>query len=281
MRTFVNRLVATTLAVALLAASHAAHAQAPPADYLLGRSDVLSIAVYEQAELTGKFTIAADGTITFPLIGRVEAGGKTARAVEVEIRTRLADGYLRSPQVTVEILEFNSQRIFVVGAVSKPGPVAVTGALTLLEALAAAGGPTESAGSDLMLVRARAGAAAPTGPLLPTEGDDVTTTRLSLRDIENGVIRENVALRHGDTLIVPRAEAVFVLGQVNSPGEVPFQRGMTVSRALALAGGLTQLGSEGRVRIVRTVNGEMKELKAKLSDVLEPGDTVKVPTRLF
>jgi hypothetical protein len=79
---------------------HAAHAQAPPPTTCSARATYLDCR-YEQAELTGKFTIAADGTITFPLIGRVEAGGKTARAVEVEIRTRLADGYLRSPQVTV------------------------------------------------------------------------------------------------------------------------------------------------------------------------------------
>lgn len=256
---------------------------APPVaapTYTVGAGDVLQVNVYEQAELSARYTVGPDGTFAFPLIGRVETRGKTPGAIETDIRARLADGYLRNPQVTVEVAEFNSQRIFVMGAVAKPGPVALTGSLSLIEAIAAAGGAEASAGPEVVLVRAPAGQVSQ-GPVLPGQRPDADVTRVSLRDLEDGTAKEDLALRDGDTIFVPRGEAIFVLGEVRTPGQVPYQRDMTLLRAISLAGGVTPLGATGRAKIVRIVNGEKQELKAKLTDVLQPGDTVTVPTRLF
>ena len=80
---------------------------------------------------------------------------------------------------------------------------------------------------------------------------------------------------------MPRAETVYVLGMVNNPGSYTLEPGLTVLRALSLAGGATPLGSTGRIRIVRIVDGQKKEIKGKLDDLLKPGDTVVVGARLF
>src|SRR2546425_1391059 len=82
-------------------------------DYVVGPQDVLTITVWDQADLSGKFAVEADGTFTFPLIGRVKAGGLTLRELEHAVKQRLADGVFRNPQVSVAIEQYRSQRIFV------------------------------------------------------------------------------------------------------------------------------------------------------------------------
>jgi polysaccharide export outer membrane protein len=95
--------------------------------YVIGPQDVLGIQVFDQADLGGKYTVEADGTFSFPLVGRVSAGGLTLRKFETELRRQLADGYFKNPQVTVAVVEYRSQRLFVLGEVRTPGPVALTG----------------------------------------------------------------------------------------------------------------------------------------------------------
>jgi polysaccharide export outer membrane protein len=89
-------------------------------------------------------------------------------------------------------------------------------------------------------------------------------------------------LHDGDTIFVPRAESVYVFGQVKNPGAYSLQQKNTsVLQALSLAGGVTDRGSTSRIRIVRIVNGEKKDLKAKIGDIVKPGDTVIVAERFF
>src|SRR6266850_2225324 len=91
-------------------------------DYVVGSQDVLTITSYDQADLSGKFSIETDGTFTYPLIGRFRAGGLTLRQVEDGLKKRLVDGgYFVKPQVTVAVDTYRSQRIFVVGEVRAPG----------------------------------------------------------------------------------------------------------------------------------------------------------------
>jgi polysaccharide export outer membrane protein len=90
-----------------------------------------------------------------------------------------------------------------------------------------------------------------------------------------------VQLQDGDTINVPKAQSVFVTGQVKSSGAYAVERGTTVLQVVSLAGGLTDRGADGRIRILRTVNGKKVELKAKLTDIVEPGDTIVVPERYF
>jgi polysaccharide biosynthesis/export protein len=249
-----------------------------PGDYVIGPQDVLTIQVFDQADLGGKYTVEGDGTVSFPMIGRVKAGGLTLRTFETELRKRLADGYFRNPQVSVAMEQYRSQRIFVMGEVRNPGPVQLSGGMTLIEALARAGSTTASASGEVAIVRGTKGA---TGPMLPGPDKASEILRASIRDFENGAMKQNIELRDGDTIFVPRAESAYVFGQVKAPGAYTIQKDTTVLQALSLAGGVTENGAMNRIRIARLVNGQKKELKVKLTDIVKPGDTIIVPERYF
>ena len=247
-------------------------------DYIIGPQDVLTIQVFEQADLGGRYTVETDGTFSFPLIGRVTAGGMTLRNFEGELKRKLADGYFRNPQVAVAVEQYRSQRVFVMGEVRNPGPVPLTGGMTLIEALARAGSTLSSSSGEVAIVRAPQGGK---GPTLPDPATGATILRASIRDLEGGSLKQNVELRDGDTIFVPRAESAYVFGQVKSPGAYSIQKDTTVLQALSLAGGVTENGAMNRIKVVRIVNGEKKELKVKLTDLVKPGDTVIVPERYF
>jgi len=251
----------------------------PPNDYVIGPQDVLTITSYDQADLSGKFTVETDGTFTYPLIGRYHAGGLTLRQVEDGLKKRLKDeGYFVKPQIIVSVDTYKSQRVFVVGEVRSPGTYPLSGNMNLVEALARAGSTLPTAGAEAVIVHAVTNTS---GPTLPT-ADDSTTVRVDLRRLQNGLSAKNPTLHDGDTIFVPRAESVYVFGQVKNPGAYALQqRSTTVLQALSLAGGITDRGSTNRVQIVRIVNGERKEINVKLADTVEPGDTVVVRERFF
>jgi len=273
-----------TLLLAVLTLSGMAQtaAQTAPSvvDYVVGSQDVLTITSYDQADLSGKFTIEADGTFTFPLIGRFKAGGLTLRQVEDGLKKRLKDeGYFRNPQVTVAVETYKSQRIFIVGEVRTPGTYPLSGNMNLVEALARAGSTLPTASAEAVIVHASDSA---TGPTLPTSQDADNIVRVDLHDLQQGVFSQNTVLRDGDTIFIPRAESVYVFGQVKSPGAyVLQQRNTSVLQALSLAGGVTDRGSTGRIQIIRIVNGEKKEIGVKLADIVKPGDTIVVREKFF
>jgi polysaccharide export outer membrane protein len=269
-----NLMFRLMLGVVLLAASPAA----AQTDYTIGAQDVLTITVYDQADLSGKFTVDADGTLTFPLIGRVKAGGLTLRGLEEDLRKKLADGYLRNPQVSVSMEQYRSQRIFVMGEVRAPGAYQLAGDMTIIEAIARAGSTTPQAADEVMIVRPKEGKT--DGPVLATD-DNSEVIRVNLREIQEGALSKNVQLLDGDTLVVQKARSVYVFGQVRAPGAYPVDKDTTVLQALSLAGGVTDRGSTGRIKVVRTVDGKKKEIKVKLTDIVEPGDTVIVAERFF
>jgi len=258
-----------------------------PAQYIVGPNDVLAITVYDQAQLTGKYTVQADGTFTFPLLGRVKVGGLGVQAIENEVRDRLARGYVKNPQVGVAVDQFRSQQIFVMGEVRQPGSLQFTGTMTVIEALARAGSTTERAGLEAVIVRPPASAPPPNAPPDAAEveraqhsnGSDVI--RIDLQDLQDGTLSQNVTLRPGDTIFVPRADLVFVSGQVSRAGEYVIRKGMTVRQVLALAGGVTDRGSTRRIQIIRKVEGRERTIDASLQDLVQPGDTVVVRERFF
>jgi polysaccharide export outer membrane protein len=254
--------------------------QPPVTDYVVGPQDVLTITSYDQADLSGKFTLEADGTFTYPLIGRVKAGGLTLRALEDSLKKRLKDeGFFRNPQITVSVETYKSQKVFVVGEVRTPGTYPLSGDMSLVEAIARAGSTLPTASGEAIVVHPAHGAS---GPTLPNQDAAAKNERVDLRAMQNGVFTHNIVLRDGDTIFVPRAESVYVFGQVKNPGAYPLQQKDTsVLQALSLAGGITDRGATTRIRIVRMVGGEKKELKVNLSDVVLPGDTVIVAERIF
>jgi polysaccharide export outer membrane protein len=249
-------------------------------DYVVGPQDILTITVWDQADLTGKFNVEADGTFSFPLIGRVKGGGLTLRDLESELKKRLADGYFKNPQLSVAVEQYRSQRIFIVGEVRQPGTYPLTGDMTLIEAFARAGSSTPDAAGNAVIVRASAGRSQPT---LPDQQDASEIIHVSLRELETGSLSNNVSLRDGDTIFVPRAEilTVYVFGQVKSPGAYPIKKDTTVLQALSLAGGVGDRGTTSKVRIVRLVSGKKTELKVNLDDPVQAGDTIIVLERFF
>jgi polysaccharide export outer membrane protein len=281
--------VTAGFAAAILVVFTAASASAQPAarsssaaDYVVGAQDVLTITCYDQADLSGKFTVETDGTFSYPLIGRVKVGGLTLRQVETEVKTRLVgDGYFRNPQITVAVDTYKSQKVFIVGEVRTPGTYPLSGDMNLVEALARAGSTLPTASDEAIIVHPEAGQET-SGPTLPTQEDAANVIHVDLRTLQNGAFSQNAALRDGDTIFVPRAESVYVFGQVKNPGAYAMQqKNTTVLQALSLAGGVTDRGTTSRIKIVRIVNGEKKEIKAKLTDLVQSGDTIMVPERFF
>ena len=131
----------------LAAALSLAQGPRPPnAEYTVGVQDRLAITVFGESDLTKVVTVDSDGTFDFPLIGRVKAVGLTARAIEQDVTSRLKNGYLVNPQVTIEVEAYRSQVVYVTGQVRTPGAVPLTGAMSVMEALARAGSPLPDAG---------------------------------------------------------------------------------------------------------------------------------------
>lgn len=246
------------------------------ANYVIGAQDVLLITVLEDDKLNGKYTVEADGSFSFPLIGRIQAGGMTIRDFEAALKTKLKDGYFVNPQVSVAVEQYRSQRVFVTGEVRIPGMLALTGGMTLVEALTRAGGANSATSSgEVAIVHQKepGKAAAP---------DATEPVRVNLKDLETGGAGANIALRDGDTIYVLRAESLYIFGEVKSPGAQSVREGMTVLQALALAGGATPDAALNRIHIIRMENGERKEIKkVKLSDLVKAGDTIIVPERYF
>lgn len=273
------------LVLSLVSLSSAFAQVRPQADYSVGPQDVLTITVFGETELSGKYTVEQDGTFTFPQLGRIKAGGLSLRALEQELKKQLADGYLRNPQVAVAIENYRSQRILIMGEVRSPGEYQLSGEMTLLAALARAGSTTPSAAREAIVVRAPKRGALP--PLASRslvdvgeqpEGDIV---RIDLAELQAGNMSLNVLLLDGDTVNVPKLQSIFISGQVKSPGGYAVEPGMTLLQALSLAGGLTDRGSDNRITILRVVDGKQKETKGKLTDIVQPGDTIVVKERFF
>jgi len=250
-----------------------------PSDYVIGPTDVLKVTVYDEPTMSGTFRVDTDGSFQYPMLGRIAAGGRRVRDIEQMLKTRLEDGFIRRAQVTVDVDQFRSRSVFIVGEVRSPGKYPMTGQMSLIEALAAAGSTTPTASSEVLILRPRDPVTAQ--PLTPEQADQTNVTRVNLGDLQLGRLSENVSLMEGDTIFVPKAERFFITGQVRNPGAYTFERGLTVLQAISLAGGLTDKGSNRRIKVIRTVKGKKAQQNIDLADAIQPGDTLVVPQRLL
>ena len=251
----------------------AAPAPSAPADapkYQMGAGDMLKITTLDEPDLTGNFRVDVDGAFTFPYIGRVAAAGLTVAEVTDKIRAELAKGYIRNPQVRVEIESYKSQSVMVGGEVRNPGKIQLSGTMTVLEALVQAGSPTPAASSEATIARKRPGA----------ETADAELIRINWKDLELGK-GTDVVLLDGDILNVPKARMFYVSGNVRNGGTFVLDPGMTVQQALALAGGLTERGSDRRITASRLVKGKLTTVDLKLDDKVLADDVINVGQRLF
>jgi polysaccharide export outer membrane protein len=262
---------------------------AASADYQIGAQDILRVTVYGHEDLTQTVLVQPDGTFTFPLVGRVKASDNTPAELEKKIGILLSKGFIRNPQVTVVVQEFRSKTVYVVGEVARPGPYPLAGHTTLVEVLAKAG-PTANAGAEVVIVRPQQGATV-TGPTLPTEvaaaegtapaSPQAQVFRVAVGAIQEGHLEQNITLQPNDTVFVPQAPKVFVTGEVRNAGAYGWFPGLTARQLISLAGGLTPDGSNGRLRVVRQVDGASREDGIKLDAPIKPGDTLVVRRRLF
>jgi polysaccharide biosynthesis/export protein len=262
-------------------------ANLPAPDPLLLAGDLLQIAVFRQPEMDLETRIPTDGSVTFPLIGGVQASGKTSGALEQEIRRRLEKDFLHEAHVTVTVKEYTKRRVYIVGAVTKPGGYEIFPhqRMTILQAVASAEGFTDRAYKEYVQVVRRRG---------PTEREVI---RLSLVEVERmfarGRAEADLELWPDDLVVIPSAVRVaYVLGAVNKPGnlDVPNDARITVSMAVSHAGSYTKFAATGRVQVLRhTPTGETQKIGVDLDAVLNghleldipllPGDVVWVPER--
>jgi polysaccharide biosynthesis/export protein len=249
----------------------------PPVHYRIGPQDQLKITVFDEPDLTNVYRVDAEGFVSFPLINRVAASGSTVSELQDRVRTMLAAGYLKNPQVRVEIEAYKSQSIIVSGEVRAPGKIAMTGAMTLVEALAAAGSPTSQASNEVTVSRQKR----PSAPGAPVNPNDVEIIRVNLKDLQLGRAGRDIVLQDGDLVVISKAQTFFITGQVRTSGSFIWEPGMSVEQAIALAGGLNDRGSTRGIRATRVINGKTADVRVNLDDKVEPNDVIKIGSKIF
>lgn len=208
----------------------------PDEQYLIGPDDMIRVTVYNHPELASELRVTRDGLVTAPLVGEIRAAGLTTRQLAARLADLLGRDYLVHPQVETQVVEYRSQWVILSGGVQRQGRIPLRGGTRLKEALAEAGGFTETAGEEITITRRKQG------------GQGAATRTIRRRDFESGV--ENPLLVHGDIVEVAPAARCYVQGEVRKPGRVFVERGMTLLRVLALAEGLTEWANRKEVRVL-------------------------------
>ena len=252
--------------------SAGALAQAPAkGEPVLGIGDVVKISVFQNADLSVEARISESGQINFPLLGDVEIGGLTVSAAQQRIEKLLRDGaFVLKPQVTIQTTQIRSSQISILGQVAKPGryPIDIVGS-TVSEMIATAGGVLPAGADVVTLVGHRDGK--------PIKRDiDLPAV------LQAGQAQLDVAVENGDIIYVDRAPSIYIYGEVQRPGQLRLERGMTLMQALAAGGGLTPRGTERGTQVHRRdASGAVKILQIKPTDPLESGDVVYVRESIF
>jgi polysaccharide biosynthesis/export protein len=253
-------------------------------EYKIGPKDLLEVKVLEVPELSGlSVRVSEDGSITLPLIGNLKILGLSKDEVEQSIAKILEEKYVRNPQVSVFIREYQSQMVSLIGSVNKPGSYQLVGRVTLLEIISLAGGFKEDAGDEIFILReGKSGAGA--------------TMKIDLKDLTiNGNQALNIPLLPGDIVNIPSDDTIhiYVFGAVRNPGALQIKKSQKINivQAVAQAGGLTESGRYSGITIKRTLKeGKEENLIVDLKDIingkkpnvlLQDGDAVFVKESLW
>lgn len=264
-------------------------------DYRIGAEDLLNISVYGAPDLDRTVRVSAEGEIHLPLVGDVQAAGRTSRELEAELEDRLRQKYMNDPQVNVFLTTVESHPVSVLGAVGKPGVYQIRDPKTLIEMLSMAQGLTEEAGNRVIVMRqggyvmatdpgdasssSIAMAGQPKNSFLQNASQNETgskepnSVQVDLKDLlSSGDARYNVLVYPGDIVKVPQAGIVYVVGEVHKPGGFVLKASDTISvlQALALAEGMTHTSAASRARIIRTdeATGARSEIPIDLKRIL-------------
>lgn len=255
---------------------------APSDDYRVGAGDVLGVTVFGNEDLSRVATVQTSGTIFLPLLGEVRVAGLTVSEIGSLLTEALGRDYLVDPHLEVRVAEYHSQLVTVLGEVNSPGRKQLRGRTRLVDVLVEAGGFRPTASGDLTITR--------------REGEFEGGERILRIRLGGGspTVRDQVnlelVLRHGDTIVAAPKTFVTVSGEVNRPNRYVIEGDLTVSGAVALAGGLTRFGSQ-KVELRRqdpetqqalppvTVNLKDVRKGKKPDPALRSGDEVYAPRR--
>jgi polysaccharide export outer membrane protein len=236
-------------------------------DYRLGPGDLLHITVSGYAEMMTDVRVSQTGNITYPFIGEVQVANLSTQDVEGIIAKKLSDGgFIRQPQVTVLVAEYQGQKISVMGQVAKPGQYPLTSRVKVMDLLAEAGGAVPLTAAD-------------EATLLRKDGSKVV---IDLQSLFDGDPAQNLPVSDGDTIYVPKAPQFYIYGEVQKPGMYRLERNMTVSRAISAGGGLTAKGSERRAVVKRRdTAGKEHKISVDSSTSIMPDDVIFVKQSWF
>lgn len=268
---------AATAAAAPAGSGTVAAIEAPAESLLIGPGDLLHITVLRESELDQKVRVLDSGEISLELAGNVAVEGVTPVEAAARIAAKYRDGnFLLHPEVSVLVEEYATQTVTVIGQVAHPGSVRVTAPRTLIDVLSLAGGLNEYADRHIVVERkARDGQAAERiHAFIPNRAEDA--------------LNADILIRPGDTVLVPKAGIVYVLGDVAHPGGYVMQNDskLTVLQAIALAAGASKTASERKARLVRTIDGRPLSIDLPLRDMergrepdvsLQANDIIYVP----
>jgi polysaccharide biosynthesis/export protein len=231
------------------------------AGYVLGPGDVIEVSVLGQGEFATRSRVRADGTIVLPFIGSTAIAGENSVSLAKKIGASLtAGGFYAKPIVSVEIASYASRYVIVLGAIAQPGLQPVDRAYRVSEIVARSGG-LRADSADFVVVRR-------------VTGEEL---KLPFEKLATGSTDDDPFVNPGDKIYVPAAETYYIYGQINAPGVYPVRDQMTLRKAMARGGGLTQLGSEKRISVFR----DGKKQALPLDAPIKPGDVVVVGERAF
>jgi polysaccharide export outer membrane protein len=239
----------------LAASERASRVETSSSALVLGPGDEVEVTVYGAPDLSGHARVSADGNISMPLIGHVRIGGLSDSEAEGAIEVKLRqNNILNDPQVSVYVKDYGSSGISVAGEVAKPGFYSILGPHRLFDVLQAAGGPTDKA-ANVVVISHRG-------------QEDATTLSISKNPAE--MAASNVDIKPGDTVVVPKAGVVYVLGEVTRPGGYVLNStgGVTVLQVVAVAGGPTHVASAGKTRLLRRNGSGFQEQPINLKKLL-------------
>lgn len=244
--------------------------------YPLGPGDKIQVTVYNVEDMNQTVTVDPGGIITFPVLDKVSVQGLSVNELQKKLEDLLSQ-FVKAPQVSIQLIEYGSRFVNVLGQVRTPGRIPLKGTFKILDAISQAGGFQDDSG-DVELQRRDA-----SGQLQSR----VFTKEELLTGNEE---RSNIYVQDQDVINVQVVKSVYVNGEVKSPGPFPFDKEMTLLRAITRAGGFTQWANKGRVDILREDKGANKVMhvdagdieRGKIPDVpLRPNDQVVVRERKF
>jgi len=261
--------------------------------YVLGPEDQITVRVFGAGDIPDKpAQIDNNGVVTLPMIGQVHASGLTVRQLQDNLILAYKK-YFKDPQVTVEVNDFRSQPVSVAGNVTLPGVVQLRGNRNLMEVIGQAGGLRADAGDSVLITRNLTEGPIPVSGAYTDSTGKYSIAHINIRSIMSGKDPEaNIQIMPHDVITVPRARMVYVLGNVGRPGGYVMQENETMSltQAIALAGGWDKMAALGAARILRADGGSTREqIPANVKKIMEnkapdlqmrPDDILYIPNSM-